>query len=391
MTPSPPGPDDHAHRLVDTAELAELGYTVVRGFLTGAECNRARTAIDGAFGPEPTEKVPHELAGFASQTGSSGFFHSVCHPHPATTCLVGAVPKMARAHCEVLRSDLAHIRLNGYSLIRTDPFGGDASSVRPHTNPTNMHIDNAFLPAHDAATPREVYSRSIVYLNDVAEGGAPIVVWPRAHKAAAEVVQQLRADGAAAGAGEYHGVRWRDEVIAAMAHHRPGADPEASYDTRQIDWPGVGPATEVLMGEGDMVVFEPMSMHSASRCVNGVPRYCWVASFFDDRVQALPHKLYQDEFHPDFLAQLAPELAPLVDWLPPYMAAYGDQVLGPETQFWAYNARTPGVGVEAVGQERQEKMHASAKQAAAQEASRLALVEQAAANQKRAVAAGAKL
>ena len=58
-------------------------------------------------------------------------------------------------------------------------------------------------------------------------------------------------------------------------------------------WPGVGPASEVLMGEGDLVLFEPMSMHSASRCVNGVPRYCWVCSYHDDRVRSLPHKLYQ--------------------------------------------------------------------------------------------------
>ena len=41
------------------------------------------------------------------------------------------------------------------------------------------------------------------------------------------------------------------------------------------------------MEEGDMVLFEPMSMHSASRCVNGTTRYCWVTSFHDDRVQEM--------------------------------------------------------------------------------------------------------
>jgi len=303
-----------------------------------AQCARARQAIDGAFGPEPCEAVGREVVGFASQTHSSGWMHSCCHPNPATTSLVSAMDKMTRAHCEFLRSDLEHIKLNGFSLVRTDPYeGGDA--VLPHTNPTNLHIDNAFLAAHDAATPREVYSRSITYLNEggVSEGGAPIVVWPRAHKAAAEVVQRLLSEQ---GDDAYHGVRWRDEVIAALAQLPPDADPEAGYDTREVLWPGVGPATEITMNEGDAIFFSPMSMHSASRCVNGEARYCWVTSFHDDRVQALPHKLYQDRFNAEFLEQLAPELRCIVDWLPGYMQDYGDQVLGPETQYWAYNART---------------------------------------------------
>lgn len=105
-------------------------------------------------------------------------------------------------------------------------------------------VDNAFLPEHDMATPREVYSRSIVYLNDVSAGGAPIIVWPRAHKAAADVVQQLISED---GHDAYHGVRWRDEVVAAMTLPRMPSDKPAGYDTRQVSWPGVGPATEVLM------------------------------------------------------------------------------------------------------------------------------------------------
>jgi hypothetical protein len=58
------------------------------------------------------------------------------------------------------------------------------------------------------------------------------------------------------------------------------------------------------------------------------------------------HKLYQDEFHLDFLAQLDPALKPIVDWLPDYVRDYGDHILGKETQYWAYNART---GVDARG------------------------------------------
>ena len=127
---------------------------------------------------------------------------------------------------------------------------------------------------------------------------------------------------------------------------------------------------------GDMIMFEPMSMHSASRCVNGTSRYCWVTSFHDDRVQALPHKLYQDEFHPDFLEQLAPELQCITDWLPSYMQKHGHQVLGPETQFWAYGARTTaGVdSVDADGKRNRDML--SDKQRRNQDAARQSIVEQ---------------
>ena len=36
---------------------------------------------------------------------------------------------------------------------------------------------------------------------------------------------------------------------------------------------------------------EPESLHAASRCVNGQPRYNWTSSFFDTRALDLPHKL----------------------------------------------------------------------------------------------------
>ena len=52
--------------LIDSAELAELGYTVVRSFLTPSECEQARAAIDGTFGP-PTQAIEGDLVGFPSQ------------------------------------------------------------------------------------------------------------------------------------------------------------------------------------------------------------------------------------------------------------------------------------------------------------------------------------
>ena len=214
--------------------------------------------MDNQFGAAPVETVPNSdtLVGHASQTGSGGFVHGICHPNPAMAAIVDLMPKMTEVHCQVLRSSVEHIRLNGQSFVRTDPYLGDGV-VQPHTNPTGMHIDNAFLPSHDVATPREVYSRSIVYLNDVEAGGAPIVVWPRSHHAARDIVEGLLAEK---GEARYHGARWRDEVISAMTRPRADAPKPSGYDTKEVNWPGVGPAQEVLMNEGDMVIFEPMSM-----------------------------------------------------------------------------------------------------------------------------------
>eukprot|EP01043_Picozoa_sp_COSAG02_P037690 COSAG02_NODE_2847_length_7905_cov_3.444017_8_plen_112_part_00 len=57
---------------------------------------------------------------------------------------------------------------------------------------------------------------------------------------------------------------------------------------------------------------------------------------------------YQDKFDEAFLERLAPELQSIVDWLPPYMQEFGERVLGPETQYWAYAARTTGVDAAGV-------------------------------------------
>ena len=104
-----------------------------------------------------------------------------------------------------------------------------------------MHIDNAFLARDNDSTPRKVYSRSIVYLNNVRKGGAAIIVWPRSFPAARAIVEQLvTRDGEAA----YHGGRWRNEVIEEL---------DVDYSPGNTRWAGVGDAVEVTMEEGDMV------------------------------------------------------------------------------------------------------------------------------------------
>jgi hypothetical protein len=85
----------------------------------------------------------------------------------------------------------------------------------------------------------------------------------------------------------------------------------------------------------------------------------------------------QDRFHPAFLERLSPKLRCITDWLPSYVQEYGDEVLGPETQFWAYGARTTGVSRGDTDNERNRRM-LSPKMQEAQEAAKQSLVEQAA-------------
>ena len=119
--------------VVDVTELRERGWTVVRGFLDASSCQQARAAMDREFGVEPTEQVdasllPHPL-GHASQAGSGAYRHSVCHPNPALAAVAQHTQRLVDVHCQVLRSDPACIRLNGQSMIRSDPWLGDQKAV----------------------------------------------------------------------------------------------------------------------------------------------------------------------------------------------------------------------------------------------------------------------
>ena len=130
------------------------------------------------------------------------------------------------------------------------------------------------------------------------------------------------------GAAAYHGGRFRNEVI------------EAVVSETAIEWEGEPiQAHEVLMDEGDMVIFEPYTMHSASHCTNGESRYAWVNAFFDDRAQGLPHRLYQEEWAPEFLETLPPSVTPAVSWLRGFLTAHRHKFTD-AVQYWCYGART---------------------------------------------------
>ena len=138
-----------------------------------AACRRAREAIDALLGPAAEVcDVPEEALGH--NPGNGSFVHTISHPSPTLAVVADAMPRLVEAHAASLRSDVANTRLNGQHFIRTDPNTSDT----PRS--LGWHVDNAFLAAHEASTPREVYTRSIVTLSEggVQPGGGAIMISP---------------------------------------------------------------------------------------------------------------------------------------------------------------------------------------------------------------------
>ena len=145
----------------------------------------------------------------------------------------------------------------------------------------------------------------MVTLNSVSSGGAAFMIAKRSTAASRDCVDKLIAER---GVEEYLAdpLVWRRDVAQELTARLDAPNPELDA------------SSEVLSNEGDMVIcalatfalarprcssgnesegcrpmraVEPESLHAASRCVNGQPRYNWTSAFFDPRALDLPHKL----------------------------------------------------------------------------------------------------
>ena len=326
-------------------ELRTRGYTVIRGLVGADQCAAARAAIDAALGgPGPTEAVDTQLAaGLGENSGSANHIHAIAHPHPAMAVMAPSMPAVAEVHAAALRSDRQHLCLNGQSLLRSDPTDDPTAHERGVVG-SGWHLDNAFLASHGESTPRQVYTRSMVTLSDVESGGAAMMFSPGSVEATRREVQRLVDER---GEAEYHGQNWRIEVVAQLTSDAGPDHLAFGAGVAAKGWHGEGlneeklsPAVEVLTGQGDCILFEAMSFHSASRCLNGRPRYAWVSACFDHRAIDLPHKLYQTQWAPGFVDALPAESRPLCDWLGPFVRDHLSSVEEyAETQGWVYAAR----------------------------------------------------
>lgn len=267
---------------VNAKELRVQGFTVVRGFCDRASCRAAREAIDAYLGTASAERVPVPKEELGHNGGSGGFTHVVSHPNPILSSMAHYLPQLASVHAASLASEPEHMCLNGQHFIRTDP-----SDVAPGAK--NWHVDNCFLPRHEAATPRRVYTRSILALNKIEKGGAAVMFLPSGVAAARNVVARMVAEQ---GEDAYDPRDWLPPLQRELIVQDNDPNGSGRGKVLAVRSAGLQPPVECLMDEGDLVIFDAMSLHTASSCSNGNARYVLTSSFHDARALEMPHKLY---------------------------------------------------------------------------------------------------
>lgn len=117
-------------------------------------------------------------------------------------------------------------------------------------------------------------------------------------------------------------------MIVPGSHHRTYAataqlstsDELAAFQRNPAQAAGVdlSESIEICANEGDLIVFNPMCLHSASRNASSQPRYVYFASFFDLSAQRLRTSLreshYLKGFSDDLRSGLSPSWRGLLNW-----------------------------------------------------------------------------
>jgi hypothetical protein len=262
---------------METKHLDQLeteGYTVLPGFLTRDLTAALREHIDCLAPPV----APPDLPGAKR-------IHDIRHPIPGALMARLITPELLAVAQAVLRvPEIARLRLLEQVLIRTDP------KPPPH-GPVGWHVDWAFSPAEFAATPRQTYFHMVHAANTVEPGGAAFLIVPGSHHQTYAVTARLQTE---------------EELEA--------------FRRQPVEMAGVrlAEAVEVCVQEGDLIIFNPMAIHSASGNARATPRYVYFASFFDVSAQRLHDRLkaiqYQKGFSDDLRAGLPMTLRTLLDW-----------------------------------------------------------------------------
>jgi ectoine hydroxylase-related dioxygenase (phytanoyl-CoA dioxygenase family) len=276
-------------------QLEEDGYTVVPGFMDRETTSRIRRHIDSLLPPVGAPRQDPKR------------WHSVLrHPIPGAIMaeLVNNPALLALARQCLRPRDL---RLLEQVLIRSDP------RPPPH-GPTGWHVDWTFLPCHYEAVPRQTYFHMVHCLNTVPPGGAAFMIVPGsqrlAYKLTAELNAELSSDEPSAESSTAVKAATSARIAEELGRFKRDPAGVAGIDTDQ--------GIEICPQEGDLLVFNPMALHSASGNATQEPRYVYFASFFDATAVELRDELrrtkYRDGF-PDSLRQNLPEeLLPLLEW-----------------------------------------------------------------------------
>lgn len=235
-------------------QLERDGYTIFRDFLDCDTTARIREHMDSLLPPiaaREAEDVPR--------------VHDLRHPIPgAIMAEIAAHPKLLEVARETLCAN--DLRLLEQVLIRTDP-----QNAAPGAN--GWHIDMAFLPQHSEARPRQTYFHMVHALNTVPQNGGATFIVPGSHHTTYAAAKKLGS-------------------VEALSELKKDPIGVAKIDVRE--------AMEVCPDEGDLLVFNPMCLHSASPNRSETPRYVYFASFKDASAEYLDAHLKAANYNKGF-------------------------------------------------------------------------------------------
>ena len=257
---------------LDFDQLEYEGYTIVHGFMDRARTQRIRDHMDSLLPPIG-----------ASREDPKRWHHVLRHPIPgAIMAELLTDPTLLALAARSLKA--RELRLLEQVLIRSDP------RPPPHM-PLGWHIDFAFFPRQHQALPRQTYFHMVHCLNTVAPGGAAFMVVPGSHQLTYAISAQMET------AEELSRLK-RDPVGLTGIEVKKGI--------------------EICPEEGDLLVFNPMALHSGSGNATDQSRYVYFTSFFDTSAselwQAMRETKYRDGFSRELHTELPEDLRPLLEW-----------------------------------------------------------------------------
>ncbi|MCE9589807.1 MAG: phytanoyl-CoA dioxygenase family protein [Planctomycetes bacterium] len=249
-----------------TAQIDQLdaeGYTVFRDFLPLAFTARLRAHMDSLLPPiDPPQMHPHPVT------------RTLRHPIPGAIMAEALTPRLVALAQEILGS--TRLRLLEQVLIRSDPCSAPRGAG-------GWHVDQVFHPSQYFTRPRLTYYHFVHALNTVPAGGAAFTIVPGSHKKNYERTANLTTKEELR---RFHG-----NVTAIAADELKNG-------------------IEVLARDGDLIVFNPMALHSGSNNVTLQPRYVYFASFADVNAEYLWAGIRESNYGPYFSDDLKNNIRP---------------------------------------------------------------------------------
>lgn len=310
---------------LDVQHLEREGWAVLKGVVPPEVCARARACVDATLGPPGQGEVDIEMRGqrgggldaatrwpdpdgppqlIPQGSPATGVRTAMLHPirdSVVAELVVPVAPVFFQLYGCRRKEDL---KLLQHMFVRTDAVTGAEQGVCSGPQEKHgWHMDDAFLEEHRLSTPMQSYYHCMLALTDVKTGGAPYLACPGSLRRARQIAREL----SPAERGLFDPGAGRTVLPGLIL---PQIDKEQ-------------PPVEVTMDEGDLLVHDPMLVHSGSANHGALPaRYVLFSTFFDaaaigttlvglpDRIAAAPATKFPREMRENLPA----EWSGLLNW-----------------------------------------------------------------------------